>query len=155
MDAATEVEGRKSEVESRTAKESKQLSRWQEISGITRENLHSLPEEEYRVGIEVLMEEVERLMLEELERTEYAGPRVTGARLEDWPRGFSRRGREACSRDGRTTKKARTHLWDPVRTVCRKLGISHAMLSHLSKEHSGMAAHEWGTGCGLKRLGGF
>src|SRR5204862_8026766 len=43
---------------------------------------------------------------------------------------------------GTPALRGRTYLWDPVRGVCRRLEISHSMLSHLSKEHSGMAAHE-------------
>jgi AraC-like DNA-binding protein len=39
-------------------------------------------------------------------------------------------------------KDERTFLWDPVATICAELGIARRKLSALTKELTGMAAHE-------------
>src|SRR5438045_7199408 len=68
---------------------------WRRISGITVENFHTLPEAEYRAGVQRLMDEVQRRMEEELEQEEFREPRITGVEVWDWPRTLSvRSGRE-------------------------------------------------------------
>src|SRR5438045_14802 len=64
---------------------------WRRISGITVENYHTLPEAEYRAGVQRLMDEVQRMMEEELEQEEFKAPRITGVEVWDWPRTFSLR----------------------------------------------------------------
>ena len=39
-------------------------------------------------------------------------------------------------------KDARTYLWDPLASICKYLVISQRKLTTLSKEYTGMAAHE-------------
>ncbi|HYG77346.1 MAG TPA: hypothetical protein VEK08_20235 [Planctomycetota bacterium] len=88
------------------------LPRWQEISGLRPERLDKMSDDEYDAGVRALLEEVKRLARKDF------------ARGENAPSG------------------ERTIFWDPLERICRVLEISRTKLSALSRELTGLRAHE-------------
>ncbi|HEY3321017.1 MAG TPA: hypothetical protein VGP72_11175, partial [Planctomycetota bacterium] len=86
---------------------------WQEISGLTVEAEGKMTRSERRYALRKLFRHYEKLVREALEEHE---------------------------KD--PEKEERTFLWDPVPMLCIELGISRRKLSALTRELTGMAAHE-------------
>jgi AraC-like DNA-binding protein len=86
---------------------------WQEISGLTVEAEGKMTRSERRFALRKLFRHYEKLVREALEEHE---------------------------KD--PEKEERTFLWDPVPMLCIELGISRRKLSALTRELTGMAAHE-------------
>jgi hypothetical protein len=109
---------------------------WQEISGIDHANLHSMPEKEYRAGLEKLMEAAEN----------------EGTMTPEKRRAAIRKLKEVVEREIREELNAanedvelmceRTHLWEPTLAICRKLEIGPAVLSRLMRELTGISTSQ-------------
>ncbi|MCY3021903.1 MAG: hypothetical protein NTW87_23070 [Planctomycetota bacterium] len=99
----------------RAKKEAKkrELAVWQRISGLQPETEGTMTRSERRHALRKLFKHYERLVREALAEHE-ADPE----------------------------KEERTFLWDPVAMICGELGIARRKLSALTKELTGMAAHE-------------
>ncbi len=118
-----------------------QLAPWQQISGITPENELTLPPRERRQALRKLIAKATDLAREELVEgasCPLVGPEGTATAV-GMTRAEETRGQDAPSTNDYADA---TFLWDPMRSVCRQLGISHSKLSSLSKELTGMSAHE-------------
>jgi AraC-like DNA-binding protein len=92
---------------------SAKLPKWREVAGLTVENEGTMTRSERRYALRKLFRYYESLVREHLKEHE-ADPE----------------------------KDERTFLWDPVPTICFELGIARSKLSSLTKELTGMAAHE-------------
>lgn len=93
--------------------ETKERPAWQRISGLYPELEGKMTRQERREGLRKLFKEYERLAREAL--AEHASD---------------------------PEKEERTFLWEPVAMICGELGIARRKLSALTKELTGMAAHE-------------
>ena len=89
---------------------------WREVSGMDAEGEDACSPGERAEQIGKLLNAVERLARYELNA--HAAKRAAGE------------------------KDARTYLWDPLASICKYLAISQRKLTTLSKEYTGMAAHE-------------
>jgi AraC-like DNA-binding protein len=89
---------------------------WREISGMSEDAEDSSTPGERAEQIGKLLNAVEKLARYELNA--HAAKRAAGE------------------------KDARTYLWDPLASICKYLAISQRKLTTLSKEYTGMAAHE-------------
>lgn len=92
--------------------EKKEMAAWQAISGLSVEREKSMGADERDAGIRKLLAEVERRA-----RAEFA------------------RGEKAPAGE-------RTVYWDPLERICAQLEISRVKLSSLSRELTGLRAHE-------------
>ena len=141
---------------------------WQRISGLRTETMDELDYAQRLIGLRKLNNEFERMLREELNIPAQALKGVfplsalvknnalcvapmkhkDGKDIRD-----SKDGEQSHSTGSGQVSNSqqpiansqlaeRTFLWDPLPKICLRLGISRSALSRLSKEFSGMAAHE-------------
>ena len=120
---------------------------WQRISGLRTETMDELDYEERLIGLRKLMAAFERMLREELnfvfsivKNNAPCVARIANKDGKDSGQGCPRSIEEQPIAGNHLSE--RTFLWDPLPKICLKLGISRSALSRLSKEFSGMAAHE-------------
>jgi hypothetical protein len=92
---------------------SAKLPKWREVAGLRVENEGTMTRSERRYALRKLFRYYESLVREHLKEHE-----------------------------ADAEKDERTFLWDPVPTICFEMGIARSKLSSLTKELTGMAAHE-------------
>jgi AraC-like DNA-binding protein len=93
-----------------------ELPPWQKISGLTPDAEKKLSRSERRHALRKLFKEYEKRIREALS--------------------------EESAADAENDPRERTYLWSPLESICFELGIARRKLSALTRELTGMAAHE-------------
>ena len=131
------------------------LPLWQQISGLTRENERTMNLGARRAAIRKLVRAVERYARAELriaaappspllrdgKHTAAITAAARDAETEVEPR-VKPLIEEALAADAEVPLGERTFLWDPLPEICVRLGIARCKLTELSRELTGLSAHE-------------
>ena len=121
---------------------------WQQISGLRTETMDRIDYAERLIGLRKLNNEFERMLREELRIPVSALVKINAPCvapiIHNDEKDNGKDGGQGCPRSiGANSHLAeRTFLWDPLPKICLMLGISRSALSRLSKEFSGMSAHD-------------